>query len=415
MKNYYRESLSKEKQKIYDEAREKRRKGIKKDKKKYVSVATKYIIWTPEKIKEYVESRGFKLLEIINSKRKIIKVECSNNHISKKGLHSFIHTIYGCKICGNKERFKNQKTDINYIKEEMKKRGDTLLSKTYKNIDTKLNIRCKNNHEYKTTLRCYKTTKIPCTICRNTIKFNKIKKEVERSNCIILNYDNTESKFKCENNHEFTMSNMVFYHRKYKCPECFKYSEPKELFKIGKRRCAICKEIKELKDFHKSKNVIYGYSSNCKVCKSIIDKKRQSTKKYRLYINNRRNTPKERLNCSMSSGIYISLKSNKENKSWKSLVPYTLTELQNHLEKRFTKGMNWNNYGEWHIDHIIPQVAFTYDSFEDEEFKMCWCLNNLNPMIGTENSSKCASLNYYTENELENFGVLDIYNKINKK
>lgn len=25
-----------------------------------------------------------------------------------------------------------------------------------------------------------------------------------------------------------------------------------------------------------------------------------------------------------------------------------------HLEKQFTKGMNWSNQGEWHLDHIYP-------------------------------------------------------------
>jgi len=28
--------------------------------------------------------------------------------------------------------------------------------------------------------------------------------------------------------------------------------------------------------------------------------------------------------------------------------------LKKHLEKKFSKGMSWNNYGEWHVDHIIP-------------------------------------------------------------
>ena len=25
-----------------------------------------------------------------------------------------------------------------------------------------------------------------------------------------------------------------------------------------------------------------------------------------------------------------------------------------HIERQFTKGMTWNNHGEWHYDHIIP-------------------------------------------------------------
>ena len=29
-------------------------------------------------------------------------------------------------------------------------------------------------------------------------------------------------------------------------------------------------------------------------------------------------------------------------------------EFKNHLERQFTKGMNWDNQGKWHLDHIYP-------------------------------------------------------------
>ena len=32
----------------------------------------------------------------------------------------------------------------------------------------------------------------------------------------------------------------------------------------------------------------------------------------------------------------------------------TIEELRQHIEAQFTEGMSWNNYGKWHIDHIIP-------------------------------------------------------------
>ena len=28
-----------------------------------------------------------------------------------------------------------------------------------------------------------------------------------------------------------------------------------------------------------------------------------------------------------------------------------------HIERQFKKGMTWDNYGEWHIDHIIPLAS----------------------------------------------------------
>ena len=69
---------------------------------------------------------------------------------------------------------------------------------------------------------------------------------------------------------------------------------------------------------------------------------------------------------------------------------YTVAELMAHLEKQFTKGMHWGNYGRdgWHIDHIVPACSF--DLTAASEFSACWSLGNLRPMWGLENSKKSA-------------------------
>lgn len=68
---------------------------------------------------------------------------------------------------------------------------------------------------------------------------------------------------------------------------------------------------------------------------------------------------------------------------------YSVNDLINHLEKKFKKYMNWKNYGKmWHIDHIIPESWFSYDSTDDYEFKQCWRLNNLQPKYAKENRKK---------------------------
>lgn len=72
------------------------------------------------------------------------------------------------------------------------------------------------------------------------------------------------------------------------------------------------------------------------------------------------------------------------------LVGYTLVELMEHLESQFTKGMTWDNYGEWHIDHIRPVSDFNFITHNDSEFKECWSLWNLQPLWAFDNLSKCA-------------------------
>lgn len=98
---------------------------------------------------------------------------------------------------------------------------------------------------------------------------------------------------------------------------------------------------------------------------------------------------KFRLNRNIGSYMSFCLKSKKNNRKWESLVGYNLNELIQHLEKQFNDKMNWNNYGVfWHVDHIKPKSLFKYTSTEDEEFKKCWALKNLQPLEALENIIK---------------------------
>lgn len=116
----------------------------------------------------------------------------------------------------------------------------------------------------------------------------------------------------------------------------------------------------------------------------------------RLYQLERcRNSPKARIDRSMSGGIYKSItEGSKARRSWESLVGYTAAELMAHLERQFLPGMTWGNYGRggWHIDHVIPRSAFNYETPEDIDFKRCWALENLQPLWEFDNLSKGAKL-----------------------
>ena len=73
---------------------------------------------------------------------------------------------------------------------------------------------------------------------------------------------------------------------------------------------------------------------------------------------------------------------------WKA-APYTSRVLREHLESQFTEDMNWDNHGTyWHIDHIVPQAALSYDSIEHPNFLKCWALENLQPLPASENRTK---------------------------
>lgn len=58
--------------------------------------------------------------------------------------------------------------------------------------------------------------------------------------------------------------------------------------------------------------------------------------------------------------------------------------LKKHIEKQFLHGMNWENYGEWHIDHIIP--ISTAKTIKD--VKKLANFTNLRPLWRKDNIAK---------------------------
>ena len=63
-------------------------------------------------------------------------------------------------------------------------------------------------------------------------------------------------------------------------------------------------------------------------------------------------------------------------------------ELQEYLKGQFTDGMSWDNYGDWHVDHIIP-LAIAEN--RDELIKLCHH-TNLRPLWASDNISKGAKI-----------------------
>lgn len=116
------------------------------------------------------------------------------------------------------------------------------------------------------------------------------------------------------------------------------------------------------------------------------EKVKEFYKKSRIKI---RNTPKGKLNMSMSSAIGASLRGSKNRRHWESLVGYTADQLRKRLKKQFKPGMTWQNYGSfWEIDHKIPIAVFNFDKPEHIDFRLCWSLKNLQPLEVRANRSK---------------------------
>ena len=72
------------------------------------------------------------------------------------------------------------------------------------------------------------------------------------------------------------------------------------------------------------------------------------------------------------------------------ILGYDNESLKLHLANQFTEGMSWDNYGEWHIDHIIPVSWWISQGVTDPS--IINALENLQPLWAADNLSKGAKI-----------------------
>jgi len=147
------------------------------------------------------------------------------------------------------------------------------------------------------------------------------------------------------------------------------------------------------KDKYRSYNKKYNKVNEEKLRKAAREYYTTHKKEFNTRAMRRRKIdPKFKLNRSMSTAIRQSLRNGKGNRPWLGLVSYTLEQLRTHLEKQFTEGMTWKNYGSWHVDHKIPLSVFNFTKPEHTDFQKAWRLKNLQPLWAKDNMKKHAKL-----------------------
>lgn len=185
----------------------------------------------------------------------------------------------------------------------------------------------------------------------------------------------------------------------------------------GLKECSACGLTKPLKEFHSCSKVKDGKQAKCKLCRSSQMKAHYTENRNRVLARNKEWNKQNRASVNASykkwqienakkyyytkyhsdtqyrvyhcilSGIHRSISTKKQG-HWFTYLGYSLEHLINHLEGKFKEGMSWQNYGEWHIDHIIPISAFEFTSPMDLDFKLCWDLKNLQPLWAVDNLRK---------------------------
>lgn len=109
-----------------------------------------------------------------------------------------------------------------------------------------------------------------------------------------------------------------------------------------------------------------------------------------LNLKRRNSNPLEKIRHNLSIYVNKSLLKLKTSKSKKTrqILGISLYEFKSYLESKFKPGMTWENYGEWHIDHICPLSQ----ALNEEELYKLWNYINLQPLWASENIIKSNQL-----------------------
>ena len=208
------------------------------------------------------------------------------------------------------------------------------------------------------------------------------------------------------------------------------------------KECIKCNVFLPLDNFHKSNASCDGHINTCKICKKEFNKKysnvskKQKDKEYylknkeiirikqKLWSENNKDKKKQiNINWAKNNPDKIKETGRKATQKWREnnpekskestkkyylnnkhrhayryilkntltrlgrkkeghtidLLGYSAIELKGYITKLFTESMTWDNYGEWHIDHIKPVSSFPIET----SMNVVNALSNLQPLWAT--------------------------------
>jgi hypothetical protein len=122
-----------------------------------------------------------------------------------------------------------------------------------------------------------------------------------------------------------------------------------------------------------------------------LKNKEREMKHHREYmVQQRKNSIQARLSHNFRTRLWGALYRKKTKKICQTeiLLGCSIPELKIYIEKQFTQGMNWQNYGRkgWHIDHKIPLDQFDLTDLEQQ--KKAFHYTNLQPLWAIDNLIK---------------------------
>lgn len=201
------------------------------------------------------------------------------------------------------------------------------------------------------------------------------------------------------------------------------------------KKCCRCQENKSTDDFCRNKRSKDGLNWECKTCVSNRCRTKEYRAKVKVYLANRteehkskekrqkeeyfrkrrdqkakydieyrnrnkrriqeykknweqknRDNPIRKIKTNLRRRVMHVLKGNLKADKTFALIGCTAEEFKRHLESLWLPGMSWENYGEWHIDHI--RECFRFDLSDPEQQRICFHYTNQRPLWKRDNLTR---------------------------
>jgi len=181
----------------------------------------------------------------------------------------------------------------------------------------------------------------------------------------------------------------------YSCKECCKKYKQENADKIREYRKENSEREKEINKKWRKENLDKTREYNKQYYQENTYKRREQYKEWRQanpeyrkqYQNRRRNlNPVYKMICNIRSRVSSYCKAIKLNKNTrtKDMLGIDLAGFQAYMESKFQEGMTWDNYGQWHVDHIKPISLAT----TEQEIIELNHYTNLQPLWAVDNIKK---------------------------
>lgn len=119
----------------------------------------------------------------------------------------------------------------------------------------------------------------------------------------------------------------------------------------------------------------------------VIKRLERNLRQKQLRDNNIQIKIGDRLRTSLYNSL-LGVKRKKERRTFEYLG-CSINDFIFYIEGKFKDGMCWENYGDWHLDHIEPVCSF--DLTDEAQIFICFNYTNFQPLWAKENRRKISS------------------------